>query len=69
MQRRCKDDTDLDPVFDLSSIVVNNEGRLHHRGELDVAVSLMLPLELIQQCLVGGLREAGIKVREEKNVI
>lgn len=39
----------------------DNEGGLHDSRELDVAVPLMLPLELIQQGLVGGLRETEIK--------
>lgn len=57
----CEDYTDLDTVLDLASIVSDNEGRLHDSGELDVGVPLMLPLELIQQSLVGGLRETEIK--------
>ena len=39
----------------------DNEGGLHDSRELDVAVPLMLPLELIQQSLVGGLGEAEMK--------
>lgn len=39
----------------------DNEGRLHDCRELDVAVPLMLPLELIQQSLVGGLGKAEMK--------
>lgn len=52
---------DLDAVLDLPSIVSDNEGGLHDSRELDVAVPLMLPLELIQQSLVGGLGETEIK--------
>lgn len=60
---RCEseDYTDLDTVLDLASVVSDNEGGLHDGRELDVAVPLVLPLELIQQSLVGGLRETGIK--------
>ena len=39
--------TDLDPVFDLASIVADDESGLHDGGKLDVAVSLMLPSELV----------------------
>lgn len=42
----------------------DDEGGLHDSGKLDVAVPLMLPLELIQQSLVGGLRETEIKRKE-----
>lgn len=56
--------TDLDTILDLASIVFDNEGGLHDSRELDVAIPLMLPLELIQQSLVGGLWEAELK--EEK---
>lgn len=59
------DCTDLDTVLDLASVVSDNEGRLHDSGELDVGVPLMLPLELIQQSLVGGLRETGEKKGQE----
>lgn len=57
---RCggKVDTDLHTVLDLARVVSDNEGGLHDGRELDVAVPLVLPLELIQQRLVGGLREA-----------
>lgn len=63
MAARCGGDeyTDLDTVLDLASIVSNNESRLHDGRELDVAVRLMLPLKLIQQGLVGGLRETEVK--------
>lgn len=37
----------------------DDEGGLHDGGELDVAVSFMLTLELVQQGLIGGLRETG----------
>ena len=63
-----KDNTDLDTVLDLASIVSDNEGGLHDSGELDVAVSLMLPLELIQQSLVGGLRGTEMKDKRVKFV-
>lgn len=53
--------TDLDTVLDLAGIVSDNEGGLHNSRELDVAVPLMLSLELIQQSLVGGLRETEIR--------
>lgn len=35
----------------------DDEGRLHDSGELDVAVSFMLTLELVQQRLIGRLGE------------
>lgn len=54
-------DTDLDTILDFTSIVSDNEGGLHDCRELDVAVPVMLPLEFIQQCLVGGLRETKTK--------
>lgn len=57
-------DTDLDPVLDLAGIMSDNEGGLHDSRELNVAVPLMLPLELIQQGLVGGLRETEITEQE-----
>lgn len=50
--------THLDAVFDLPCIVANDEGWLHDCRKLDVAVPLMLPLELIQQGLVSRLGEA-----------
>lgn len=59
--------TDLDTVLDLASIVSDDEGGLHDGRELDVAVPLMLPLELIQQSLVGGLRET--ETRGQKSLI
>lgn len=43
----------------------DDEGRLHDSGELDVAVGLVLPLELVQQSLVVGLGETGIKQSNE----
>lgn len=49
----------LDSVLDFSSIVPDDEGWLHDSRELDVAVSFMLTLELVQQGLIGGLRETG----------
>ena len=60
-----EDHTDLDTVLDLASIVSYDEGGLHDGGELDVAVALVLPLELIQQGLVGGLRETEIKTNRK----
>lgn len=50
-------DTDLDAILDFASIVSDDEGRFHDGRKLDVAVSFMLPLEFIQQGLIGGLRE------------
>lgn len=47
----------LDSVLDFTSVVSDNEGRLHDSRELDVAVSFMLTLELVQQGLIGSLRE------------
>jgi len=49
----------LDPVLDFARVVSDDEGGLHDGGELDVAVPFMLPLELVQQGLIGGLGEAG----------
>lgn len=43
----------------------DDEGGLHDGRKLDVAVSFMLPLELIQQSLVGRLRETEKKKREQ----
>ena len=40
--------THLDPVLDLAGVVVDDEGGLHDGGELDVAVSVVLPSELVQ---------------------
>ena len=37
----------------------DDEGGLHDSGELDVAVSFMLSLELVQQGLIGSLGETG----------
>lgn len=51
----------LDAVLDFAGVVSDDEGRLHDCGELDVAVGLVLPLELVQQGLVVGLGETGIK--------
>lgn len=59
----CDNETDLNPVLDFASIVLDDEGRLHDGRELDVPVALMLPPELIQEGLVGGLRETGVKRR------
>ena len=56
--------TDLDPVFDLASIVADDEGGLHDSRKLNVAVSLMLPSELVQQSLVGGLGKARASAQE-----
>ncbi len=61
--------TDLDSVLDLASVVSDDEGRLHDGRELDVTVRFMLPLELIQQSLVSGLRETGKKRTEEFNQV
>ena len=47
----------LDAVLDFAGVVADNEGGLHDGGELDVAVPLMLPFELVQQGLVRGLGE------------
>lgn len=49
----------LDSVLDFAGVVSDDEGGLHDGGELDVAVSFMLTLELVQQGLIGGLRETG----------
>lgn len=49
----------LDSVLDFTGVVSYDEGRLHDSGELDVGVSLMLTLELVQQGLIGSLRETG----------
>ena len=54
--------THLDSVLDFTSVVSNDEGRLHDGRELDVAVSFMLTLELFQQGLIGSLGEAEKKV-------
>lgn len=42
----------------------DDEGGLHDGGELDVAVPFVLTLELVQQGLIGGLRETGGKGRD-----
>lgn len=47
----------LDSVLDFASVVSDDEGGLHDGRELDVAVSFMLTLELVQQGLIGGLGE------------
>lgn len=47
----------LDSVLDFPSVVSDDEGRLHDSRELDVAVSFMLTLELVQQGLIGCLGE------------
>lgn len=52
-----RDSSYLDSVLDFPSVVSDDEGRLHDSGELDVAVSFMLTLELVQQGLIGSLRE------------
>lgn len=57
----------LHAVFDLPSVVLDDEGRLHDGRKLDVAVSLMLSLELVQQRLVGGLREAAMEKGRKSN--
>lgn len=54
----------LHAVLDLSGVVSDDEGWLHDGRKLDVAVSLVLPLELVQQRLVGGLREAVMEKTE-----
>lgn len=61
-----KSPTDLDAVFDFASIVPDDESGLHDGRELYVAVPFVLPLELIQQCLIGGLREARIGNRGDQ---
>lgn len=61
-----KTPADLNAVLDLASVVPDDEGGLHDGRKLDVAVPFMLPLELIQQRLIGGLREAGIRNRGER---
>lgn len=48
----------LHTVLDLPGVVSDDESRLHDSRKLDVAVSFVLSLELVQQCLVGGLWEA-----------
>ncbi len=47
----------LDAVFDLAGVVSDDEGWLHDGRELDVTVSLVLPLKLIQQSLIRRLRK------------
>lgn len=47
----------LDSILDFPSVVSDDEGRLHDSGELDVTVSFVLTLELVQQGLIGRLRE------------
>lgn len=47
----------LDSILDFTSVVSDDEGGLHDGGELDVAVSFMLTLELVQQGLIGSLGE------------
>lgn len=47
----------LDSVLDFPSVVSDDEGGLHDSRELDVAVSFMLTLELVQQGLIGSLGE------------
>lgn len=59
----------LHAVLDLSSVVSDDEGRLHDGRKLDVAVSLVLSLEFVQQCLVGGLREAVIDRKKNNNIL
>lgn len=49
----------LDSVLDFTSVVSDDEGGLHDSRELDVAVSFMLTLELVQQGLIGRLGETG----------
>lgn len=49
----------LDSVLDFTSVVADDEGWLHDSRELDVAVSFMLTLELVQQGLIGSLGETG----------
>lgn len=60
-QRPCIDTSThashLDSILDFASVVSDDEGGLHDSRELDVAVSFMLTLELVQQGLVGSLRE------------
>lgn len=60
-QRPCTDTSahvsHLDSILDFASVVSDDEGGLHDSRELDVAVSFMLTLELVQQGLIGSLRE------------
>lgn len=49
--------TDLHSVFDLAGVVPDDKRWLHNSRELDVTVSLMLPLELVQEGLVRSLWE------------
>lgn len=53
----------LDSVLDFPSVVSDDEGGLHDSRELDVAVSFMLTLELVQQGLISSLRETGRRDR------
>lgn len=45
----------------------DDEGRLHDGRKLNVAVSFMLPLELVQQSLVGRLGETKKKEKGKNN--
>lgn len=49
----------LDSILDFTGVVSDDEGGLHNSRELDVAVSFMLTLELVQQGLIGRLGETG----------
>lgn len=59
----------LHAVLDLPGVVPDDEGWLHDGRKLNVAVSLVLPLELVQQSLVGGLREAVMEQRKSLSQI
>ena len=58
-------DSYLDAVLDLASVVMYDESWLHYCRELNVAIPLVLPLKLIQQGLVSCLGEA---TETEKNL-
>lgn len=48
----------LDLIFDSAGKVVNHEGRLHHSGGHKERVVQVMLLELVQQSIICGLREA-----------
>jgi len=48
----------LDLIFDSAGKVVNHEGGLHHSGGHKERVVQVMPLELVQQGIICGLREA-----------
>lgn len=49
--------TDLDSVLHFARVVFDDESWLHHCWEFNVGVPFVLTLELVQQCLVCGLRK------------